>query len=627
MSQEADEEVKKQNKKDKNLDPSILDPPNPSSFDFSMWIEIIKRFFYQILGIYLPALILFLFFYMNYNTVVLSYARSLPEFIVEDYKLLLLVFGSVLLGEAINAITSWLTRISPVSLTLKDRLKLLFTKGPVHIWIDDVPWPLWINIASFPVSFAVFDRYYLGTLDEDRKALAGRIGWTAFYRNCGFVFVLIFLMQLPSMLSAMHSLLIGDAMSGGPLASFVLQNLPPNVYIRNIIFSLDILLPYIFPIALIPLFILAYSAQISSHKKIFWNAYRRNELRKILEAKHGDIPLALGVKEKYKKRAYDYITDRWFHAAELSVKDLSRHLISEAEGKYSTKMKDIKSNEEFILKSSKYRPWKPITYYVLNLGSLFSKDNFTNEISKLIVEAYKDHFEKEISKLIVEAYKEYYVGNYEITMTYAIRVLNKLNKLTEDKSKGDDDTRFWKKLKGRYMITFTLRTEAAYREIVHNLHRWDWIISSQIITKDDEGKHTSSDLSDQFFFDEHSVSSDFTEAHYSKAAYQSDSSAQLVWESADDYHKAFRMIRKAIGKLSIYREGNPLSYSLEGIYSYHLENIYEKLGGHDYNGAAKEAYRLYNLLSNPYHTVDISTVTESSNPLFFNTGFLRTSFF
>jgi len=521
---------------------------------------------------------------MNYNTVVLSYANNLPQFIIHDYKIPLIIFSSVILGEAINAFTAWLTRISPIRLSLSDKFKLLFKKGPIHIWVENTPWPLWINIASFPVSFAVFDRYYLGTLDEDRKALAGRIGWTAFYRNCGLVFVLISLLQFPSMVSSIQSLFYEDPLYHkaplSPSTWFGEVSSPHIYYINNLIFGLEILLPYLFPIGLIPLFIIAYLAQISSNKKIFWNAYRRNELRKILEAKHGDVPLALGIKEEYRKKAYDYILDRWFHAAEMAVKDLSRHLITKAEYLYNDKMNRIDS-KHITLSALKNLSGKQIAYSFFHLKSRSPEQTFKTELNTLIVEAYK----------------EFYIGNYEITMSHAISILNGLYKLEDSNLLEYDE--FWKTIKGHYIIAFTLRTEAAYQEIIHNVKKWKWMIGDSANSDDvnDENKFENSE-DKNIIYDEDSI-----DAHYSKDAHMSDKFAQLVWESADEYHRSFIIIRKVIEKLNHYKESNLIGYSVFDLtqhkYFKKMEAIYTKLGGHDYFGATQDAYRLYNLIPNP----------------------------
>jgi hypothetical protein len=47
--------------------------------------------------------------------------------------------------------------------------------------------------------------------------------------------------------------------------------------------------------------LLGYRSQIKSNKDIFWDAYKRYQLRKNLEIRYGDLSLAFGIKDKYKQ--------------------------------------------------------------------------------------------------------------------------------------------------------------------------------------------------------------------------------------------------------------------------------------------------------------------------------------
>lgn len=111
-------------------------------------------------------------------------------------QLILFVVAVVILGEGVNAITSRLTMLSPVVTSKKERI--LFS-----VWNRSFPgiykqskWPIWLNETSFPVSFSQFDRYYVSALEQDKRTLAGKIGWVSFYRNMVAVFIIILILQV-----------------------------------------------------------------------------------------------------------------------------------------------------------------------------------------------------------------------------------------------------------------------------------------------------------------------------------------------------------------------------------------------------------------------------------------------
>ncbi|MGB6531792.1 MAG: hypothetical protein WBF33_27100, partial [Candidatus Nitrosopolaris sp.] len=172
---------------------------------YGLAIQIITRFFYQILGIYLPAFILLLYFLVFWSEPLqpFVYVSQLYLFIKDAhyidpqiYLLLSFVLVLILAGEGINAVTSNITTISPVKLKLKEKFAFVLAGSPRSIWpqqksketLKQPKWPMWMNYTSYPVRFAIFDRYYLSVLEADKKRLAGKIGWVAFYRNMVAIF-------------------------------------------------------------------------------------------------------------------------------------------------------------------------------------------------------------------------------------------------------------------------------------------------------------------------------------------------------------------------------------------------------------------------------------------------------
>jgi hypothetical protein len=110
-------------------------------------------------------------------------------------QLLLFIIGVAAIGEAINSITSRIAKISPIKTDYIEKLKR-FRKDMLDDPIKISNWPIWLNITRFPVNFAHFDRYYVSVLEQDKKTLAGKIGWLSFYRNMTAIFIIIFVLQI-----------------------------------------------------------------------------------------------------------------------------------------------------------------------------------------------------------------------------------------------------------------------------------------------------------------------------------------------------------------------------------------------------------------------------------------------
>lgn len=399
-----------------------------------------------------------------------------------NYQILLTILTVIILGEGINAFTAWVTKISPVKMPKTQWFKTFFKQGPVHIWLQDTPWPIWVNVASFPVSFAVFDRYYLSTLDQDRKILAGKIGWTAFYRNCGFVFVIISIIQIPYFIGTITTLMPKfECLKAYLMPSFSRQSpyrdtckeMNTNLLLFLVIPIGMNILPYLVPMILVPAFIIAYLAQVNSNKNIFWRAFRRNELRKILDAKHGDLTLALGIKSSFMKRAMDFITDRWFLAADYALKDLSIFFLTKAEKSYHENAPKIKDHRTTFL----------ITNALKNLEiRKFFKYFFNwSSCNKIYL--------NEIKKTMTETYQELDVGNYDIVLSHSILIMEKLYSYLQVCNPLSDEN-YWKNIKGHYMIGFALHTQVAFEEIKTKMYQWGWTYQNH---KSDESTNVKSD--------------------------------------------------------------------------------------------------------------------------------------
>jgi len=306
-------------------------------------IDYIKRFFYQILGIYFPTifLILYLLLFWNYQTHLFSLDNSgvdlrspiqnldaVFDYIHDHNSLILLILFIVvvvLLGEALNSITSKIDKISPIKRSHSSKLKEIISlnfqsslKLPDYHPIRKTTWPIWLNITKFPVTFAHFDRYYVSILEQDKRTLAGRIGWLSFYRNMVAVFVIISILQ---------GYLVYDTYVAG------------NIYIEN---NLWLVFVFVASIISIGLFYAGHHAQENAHRYSLFDAFKRNEFRKNLEIRYGEISLSLGIKEEYKNKAIEYFVDRWLLGVEQSMLSISSFVLTLVEEAYRIANQEVK---------------------------------------------------------------------------------------------------------------------------------------------------------------------------------------------------------------------------------------------------------------------------------------------
>jgi hypothetical protein len=245
--------------------------------------------------------------------------KTLEQNIGYDIKIIsviLFVVAIVILGEGINAITSRFTMLSPVITSKKERIEFSIRNKSFPGIYDDARWPIWLNETSFPVSFSQFDRYYVSALEQDKRILAGKIGWVSFYRNMVAVFGIILALQ-------------------------VFLTLITYMNIHRI-YGYE---RYVIVVAILAIFFLlfGYRAQIKSNEAIFWDAYKRYQLRKNLEIRYGDLTLSFGIKDEHKTRAIEYMVDRWFLGVDNTIQTISRYLLTKLEEKYKKIFKCMSS--------------------------------------------------------------------------------------------------------------------------------------------------------------------------------------------------------------------------------------------------------------------------------------------
>jgi hypothetical protein len=391
-------------------------------------IKYAKIFAYELLGIYFPAasLVVYLLIFWGENFDVIENNVLLKDNMYA--KLILFAIFTILIGEAINAISSRYTTISPVPTSSREKIDYLFKRKrtPLISKLRGSEWPTWPNETHYPISFETFDRDFLLRIDSKKKPIAGRLGWIAFYRNFFSVFILI--LSFNVIMLALISLHIVTAQT--PSDSFL---------------HLTLILSCILSIV----FYFCYRAQNDANSLILWNSYRRNEVSKSLEAKYGDLTLALGVIDKFKEQSSDYITDTWFLALNSAMKGVSSVLYSEAEQAYT-----------------KFKLGRPISTAEI---SSFS-DKMTLGIISGIPALFSKDIYKTIEKTLVRASSAWHDGEYETVINYSLRILEALKILT--------DRDLWKYIKGLYFFENEFYTEQALLEIQVNLNRWKWLYQS-----------------------------------------------------------------------------------------------------------------------------------------------------
>jgi hypothetical protein len=495
-------------------------------------IDYVKRFFYQILGIYFPPVVLILYlvlywigqpylFPLTWKGNPVSPEHNLESFFNfinshnQIIQLLLFIIGVAALGEAINSITSRIAKISPIKTNYREKL--------YHIRKDMLTdptkisnWPIWLNITRFPVNFAHFDRYYVSVLEQDKKTLAGKIGWLSFYRNMTAIFIIIFVLQM--------------------YVVFVFPITPYGKHFFEI--YLDEYYVLVIAGAAIPLFCLGYYSQVNAHRTTLWDAYRRNELRKNLEIRYGDLSVSLGVQDRYKKKILEYMVDRWFLAVEQSLSSLSSFLLSIVEKVYSSlKEKEVIYKEQDYSLSCFLEELKiedtinPIRPFINIPGNPSVQTHKTTPIavpgwpkmkSKDIVE-----IEQKVRELLANSYREWNIGGYSQVITNALKALELFHLSLTMKA--------WQTFRGYYNLENSLRTDAAFKEVQDNVIEWGWTYQNQSKTNVNVGKDSQK-----------STDKKNLALHFFNSKADFDDTANIISQSIDPYRYNFDRIMELL---------------------------------------------------------------------------------
>lgn len=431
--------------------------PSLTTFDY------IKRFFYQILGIYFPTtfLILYLLLFWNRQTHLFSLVNtdvklrypienlgSVFYYIQHhDSWILLILFIVVIvaLGEGLNSITSKIDKISPIKQSYSNKFKKIISmnlkgnvKLPDYHPMKKTTWPIWLNITKFPVTFAHFDRYYVSILENDKRTLAGRIGWLSFYRNMVAVFVIISILQ---------GYLLYDSYNSSN---------PNNGIVQNNLWAVFVFMASIISIGL---FYVGHNAQENAHRASLFDAFKRNEFKKNLEIRYGEISLSLGIKDEYKNKAIEYFVDRWLLGVEQSMLSISSFVLTFVEEAYRIVNQEVK------------RPNNSVESFI-NIFNAEARDSTKfylrfKPINKKRKKSKLEKIEFNVKELLIDSYREWNVGGYTQVLFNCLRSLEYLNLELSQEA--------WQTIRGQYNLENTIRTDAAFKEVEYNVFLWGWI--------------------------------------------------------------------------------------------------------------------------------------------------------
>ena len=527
----------------------------------STMVDYIKRFFYQIIGIYFPAAILFLYIFLFWfvgpshfdtitfykdqnnfkegwpkhignNTVQIMEQES-PNSSIRIIPLILFLIAIVILGEGINALTARLTKLTPLATSISDSMKFSVLESSFGGVYRNAGWPIWLNETSFPVSFAQFDRYYVSALEQDKRTLAGKIGWVSFYRNMVAVFLFIFILQV----------------------------------ILTIVTSMHGYETYILVISAIAIVLLlfGYRAQIRSNYATFWDAYKRYQLRKNLEIRYGDLALSLGIKDKYKTKALEYMVDRWFLAVDNTIQTVSRHFLTRVEKEYAR-------------------------LYRLSQSSKANKSlaKAENELRKKLTTSYSDWNRGAYERVIAETFKAFEIIS-------KVRNYKDIDKNTAASKLGDQipTAEDWKIIVGFYTLENSLRTDAAFLEIVANLSNWGWTI------KNDKDLLKSKNSTDNSLHSPNSLTLEAKPSsgkskipnYYSPLPGENkdnyDDLANLIRETSDEYQKALFQVMHTLKTLLTLLSQNKLDNEQKEELFRKVRILYHLFGRYQYEDAFK----------------------------------------
>jgi hypothetical protein len=522
-------------------------------------MDYIKRFFYQILGIYFPPVVLILYLVLFWDrqphmfSIPLTETSTIPtsqlvlpqnnlvslfEFINNNNQvliLLLFIITVAAIGEAVNSLTSRIAKISPIK-TIHHRERDLSIKGdrlpligrilarrtfPSHDPTKVSDWPIWLNITRFPVNFAHFDRYYVSVLEQDKKTLAGKIGWLSFYRNMTAIASIILILQ--SYLVIHISMVHENSLLDKHLYEY---------------YTLGI------AAASTGLFYLGHHAQVNAHRTTLWDAYRRNELRKNLEIRYGELSLSLGIKDKYKIKAIEYVVDRWFLAVEQTMQSLSSFLLTLVEQVYLTAKKHIEIDRDGTLKSFLDSSLQKVQEPAKSSVKRIDASNQAEATSLRKVEA-------RVKQLLIDSYREWNLGGYTQVLSNTLKMLDTFHLSLTLKA--------WQTIRGLYNLENSMRTDAAFREVENNLINWRWTYQNLNKTNNSKRKQDErqgeKERGEEEERDRSITDIPILDSHYFRTKQELDQAANMVSRSIDPYHDNFDKIMKTLKELIMMRSG------------------------------------------------------------------------
>jgi hypothetical protein len=433
-----------------------------SNFDKSSQLAyIISRFYYQIIGIYFPAVIFVTFFYFYYVDYLSSIYTPVTEWLnkMNNWYLTVVVFIGIVVitGESINAISFRLSFLSPGSIRIIDKFKKIIGLEVKPSWLYKVEWPIWFGIANYPIAFSSFDRYYLESLDKEKRSLAGKIGWITFFRNMFVVFLIIFLLQVMLFVSLKTS-----------ISSILTQNMEkaditalPDFIIHP---GKTFFIPLILPLVLSLIFYLGYKSNRRSYDLVFWVSYRRNEYIKWFEAKYGSLQNVFNINSTNLTQAIDFVTDILYYSSDQYLKNFSSIILSILENSYK-RTKEILDNSTSNTTCS-YHIDYPLDKRLINLdvGCSYCR----NQISDVF---------NDTKTIMSYCYKEWRDGSHELVLEKCFVGLEWLNGILEDVA--DDEkifrTEFWQEMRGYLLLAENFTMIRAIHEITDKLTKWDWI--------------------------------------------------------------------------------------------------------------------------------------------------------
>ncbi|HXT84178.1 MAG TPA: hypothetical protein VN704_07595, partial [Verrucomicrobiae bacterium] len=424
---------------------------------------------------------------------------------------------------------------------------------------EKIGWPIWLNDTEFPISFSNFDRYYIAVLEQEKKTLAGKIGWISFYRNMIAVFIIIGIIHIFFyLLPCLHIYLTGNHM------------LPLDINHGFILIVVLILIIFLF---------MGYHAQIKSNGSYLWDAYRRYELGKDLYAKYGDLSLSLDIKDEMKQKAMEYIVDKWILAIDHSLKSTSAKLLTKVEHIFRDTFKEKCSN--IVLKDldkekdrvkmelvTAYAYWYNGDFQQVFYATLMLLDNTYNL--------------KKIDNLL---YNIIYFGSYKWgILTYLknsknciirwslkpIRIkYEKIKNLKKLYCKWNAHTSSWKKyreiewkiIRGHYLIEKEFRLDDAMEEIEDCLKNRKWTNDNNADYNNQNKKNNVKSIPKQEDIKINNLS--FEQKDYSILE-KKNSVADLIWESVDEYLYSFKKIStllKCLNEIKVKKDDYFLQYN------------------------------------------------------------------